>query len=129
MTELHQRAHELEHVHDKESVDYLDDLLGHPVIDPHGKLIPENHVHCRPGNVCMLSLLREGRVAVVESIAGDAENVGLEPGDRISVGPRTEKGALWTVIREDGSVLSLGHQAADAIRARILDDGSMSRGG
>lgn len=126
LTELHQRAHGLEHVHDKESVDYLDDLLGHPVIDPHGKLIPENHVYCRPGNVCVLSLLREGRVAVVESIERGAAHVGLKAGDRISVGPRTDDGAAWTVILSDGSMLSLDHHAADAVKARIIDDGSTS---
>lgn len=127
VAEIHRRAHELEHVHDKESVDYLDDLLGHPVIDPHGKLIPENHIQCRPTNVCMLSLLREGKVAVIESIGSNAETVGLKPGHRIVMGPRTDDGTVWSVIREDGLVLSLDHQTADAIQARVVeDDGSPS---
>lgn len=38
--DVHPRAHILEHVRDKRSMDYLDRLLGHPTQDPHGKEIP-----------------------------------------------------------------------------------------
>jgi ABC-type Mn2+/Zn2+ transport system permease subunit/Mn-dependent DtxR family transcriptional regulator len=38
---LHEKAHELEHVYSDDSVDYLDQLLGHPEKDPHGKDIPQ----------------------------------------------------------------------------------------
>ena len=39
--ELHERAHILEHLSDQRALDYLADLLGNPVEDPHGKPIPQ----------------------------------------------------------------------------------------
>jgi len=37
---LHPTAHQLEHISDGTTVDYLDEKLGNPHIDPHGKTIP-----------------------------------------------------------------------------------------
>ncbi len=38
--ELHPTAHQLEHISDNNTVDYLDKKLGNPVQDPHGESIP-----------------------------------------------------------------------------------------
>ena len=38
--EVHPTAHRLEHISDGNTVDYLDEKLGKPVQDPHGKSIP-----------------------------------------------------------------------------------------
>lgn len=38
--ELHPTAHQLEHISDSNTVEYLDEKLGRPVQDPHGKEIP-----------------------------------------------------------------------------------------
>ncbi|NNK96303.1 MAG: iron chelate uptake ABC transporter family permease subunit [Desulfobacterales bacterium] len=38
--QLHPTAHHLEHISDGNTVDYLDEKLGNPVQDPHGKSIP-----------------------------------------------------------------------------------------
>ncbi|MBT8346609.1 MAG: iron chelate uptake ABC transporter family permease subunit [Desulfofustis sp.] len=37
--ELHPTAHQLEHITDRSTVDYLDEKLGKPATDPHGKTI------------------------------------------------------------------------------------------
>jgi manganese/iron transport system permease protein/iron/zinc/copper transport system permease protein len=37
--ELHPTAHQLEHISDSSTVDYLDEKLGKPATDPHGKTI------------------------------------------------------------------------------------------
>ncbi|NNK57237.1 MAG: iron chelate uptake ABC transporter family permease subunit [Desulfofustis sp.] len=37
--ELHPTAHQLEHISDRSTVDYLDEKLGKPATDPHGKTI------------------------------------------------------------------------------------------
>ncbi|MFC1834276.1 iron chelate uptake ABC transporter family permease subunit [Thermodesulfobacteriota bacterium] len=116
---VHGKAHELEHVHDVESVDYLDDLLGHPLTDPHGSEIPQNYRHCIPEHVCSLSYLREGICGVIEKVTPGAESVDLTPGQSIRVGPREDGGAKWTVIGEDGKEMQLDHEAADSIMVRI----------
>lgn len=40
-SQIHERAHVLEHMGDGEAVKYLDELLGNPDTDPHGRKIPE----------------------------------------------------------------------------------------
>ncbi|AFM26947.1 metal ABC transporter permease [Desulfomonile tiedjei] len=118
--EVHQKAHELEHVHDRDSVEYLDDLLGHPIRDPHGAQIPENYVSCAAGNVCSLSILREGRTVSIESVGAEAQNSGLYPGQKVTIGPRLEDGVMWSVLLEDGKTITLSHSVADAIKGRVL---------
>lgn len=39
--EVHSTAHHLEHLHEHDTVDYLDKKLGNPKQDPHGKTIPD----------------------------------------------------------------------------------------
>lgn len=39
--DVHPTAHQLEHLNQKDTVDYLDTKLGKPKQDPHGKIIPE----------------------------------------------------------------------------------------
>jgi manganese/iron transport system permease protein/iron/zinc/copper transport system permease protein len=118
-SELHHRAHHLEHVHQPESVDYLDDLLGHPLTDPHGKEIPENDDRCAPGSLCTLSILREGRRGTVESIGPLARDSGLEIGEPVTLGPRSNAGKTWIVIRKSGDHLNISHDAADAVQVRL----------
>jgi len=114
--ELHPRAEELEHLGDKASVDYLDEKLGHPVRDPHGAEIPPEELV--PGRTTMLSLLREGTRAVVDSVVPEAATVELAPGETITVGPRRDNGATWVVIRSDETEVALNHAEADAVRVR-----------
>lgn len=119
-SEVHAKAHELEHVHDRESVDYIDDLLGHPTHDPHGSEIPETADRCSPGSLCRLSMLREGRSARVEQVLDPVAQRNLQHGDSILMGPRTEGGKLWTATRADGSGIVLDHRAADSVIVRVL---------
>lgn len=37
---VHERAHRLEHIHGAGTVEYLDQKLGQPAVDPHGRAIP-----------------------------------------------------------------------------------------
>lgn len=39
-TEIHRKAHFLEHIREDGAIEYLDNLLDHPRTDPHGKAIP-----------------------------------------------------------------------------------------
>ncbi len=117
---VHERAHRLEHVHDEETVDYLDDRLGHPLRDPHGAEIPEDFVHLVPGQQVNASLLRQGHRAVVREILPPAEETGLRPGDTIAAGPREKGGEIWTFERTDGTVVRLDHDEADAVLVELV---------
>jgi ABC-type Mn2+/Zn2+ transport system permease subunit/Mn-dependent DtxR family transcriptional regulator len=115
--DLHDQAHKLEHVHEQDSMEYLDDLLGHPVIDPHGKEIPSDP-RTTPGNVCTLSTLRENQTARVITVSPSAHNLPLREGSIVRLGPRTTDGTKWTVHLEDGATVLLDHKSADAVSVR-----------
>jgi len=118
--QLHSRAQELEHVNDKAAVDYLDDVLGHPVRDPHGKDIPEDTGAPALSDAVSLSRLREGRGAVVVAVAPPADTTGLAAGDAIRIGPRRDNDATWVAVRDDGSEATLTHAQADAVQVRLV---------
>lgn len=122
--ELHEMAHQLEHVHDEDAVDYLDDKLGHPLTDPHGAVIPEDFVHLVPGAIVPSSLLREGHRGIVEEVdrVGDAITVDLQPGDELLAGPRSDDEREWSFFVNDREQpIRLDHEAADAVRVQLLD--------
>lgn len=119
--QLHDRAHKLEHLNDEETIDYLDDKLGHPILDPHGSEIPEDFVHIEGEGAFKASLLREGRTAIVKSIGATKQPVRLNTGDQIVAGPRTAEGTIWNFVLPDGSKLSLDHEDADAIQVDVVE--------
>lgn len=122
---LHDRAHRLEHVHDEETVDYLDDKLGHPLRDPHGAEIPEDFEHLVPGEEVRASLLRSGHRAVITRV-GEVDDASLDRlavGAEIVAGERSADEALWTLVLPTGERVELDHRAADAVTVRLLGQG------
>ncbi len=116
--DLHSRAHELEHVHDSGVMAYLDDLLEHPVRDPHGKEIPQAAEACEPDAVLPVSLLRAGQLCEVYAVSEDAAGLGLMPGEELAMLPRSEDGKTWRIRRADGGELDLDHTQADSLKVR-----------
>lgn len=115
--ELHPRAHKLEHVRDAATVDYLDDLLGHPATDPHGSEIPQDP-DLVPGGLATLSMLREGMTALV---IREPVEMDLEAGDRVTALPR--KDGYWRVYVESAKGVarerSFTHAEADAVVVQL----------
>lgn len=116
---LHAQAHVLEHVHDEATVDYLDDKLGHPLVDPHGSEIPEDFVHLVPGAEVRAALLREGRTAVVVKVDAAASHTSLLPGQKLIAGPREDQEQKWSFKLPDGRVVFLDHHEADAVHVKL----------
>lgn len=123
-SDLHRRAHELEHVNDEATVDYLDDKLGHPLRDPHGSEIPQDVVHFVPGAVLSAAQLREGHEATVEMVGPSAAAMGVVKGMRITAGPRIGDGQVWTFGLPSGTNVQLDHRATDSILVRLDDSPS-----
>lgn len=118
--ELHDRAHQLEHLNDEDAVDYLDDKLGHPIVDPHGSVIPEDQVHLESGAIIQASFLRKGRSGVVTRLETAAKNKGLRVDMNVIAGPRQEDGAKWQLILPQGQgKILLTHDEADAVWVRL----------
>jgi len=121
--DLHPRAHQLEHRHDPSAVEYIDDLLGHPIRDPHAQEIPSDISRFEAGDLMAVSMLREGNQGLVEEILPPAAGLPLSPGTRIEVGPRQDDSRTWVVRLEDGTQLRLDHAQADAVLVRSAGGG------
>lgn len=121
-SELHLRAHQLEHITDQTTMDYLDDRLGHPWIDPHGSVIPADRLP--QGKICTLSVLREGAEAEIQFLQPTAAAIGLQVGQRIHVGPRMEGADSWTIDVVGGTSYRLNHEQADGITVRLIRSAS-----
>ena len=119
--EIHDRAHRLEHISDPATVEYLDDKLGHPLTDPHGSSIPADEQVLSPGQSVMVSLMREGQRARIESVGAKAAGTGLELGMLVTIGPRSLDGEVWTVEPDGGSAIELSHEQADRIIAALVE--------
>ena len=118
--EIHDIAHELEHIHDPEAVSYLDDLLVHPTTDPHGREIPEHRNCTVQGGKIPLCLARSGRRGIVENAPESALAKGLNNGDMILLKKR--RGDLWVIETSGGREINLNHDEADAIVLNVTDE-------
>ncbi|QEG21246.1 iron chelate uptake ABC transporter family permease subunit [Mariniblastus fucicola] len=118
-TEIHGKAHQLEHISDQATVEYLDDKLGHPLTDPHGSNIPTD-VRKRDGLI-MASLLRKGHQAKVVRIKKLAKKFGLSQGEVITMAARRNDGETWVMVTPSGTEIELTHDEADAILVEFVD--------
>jgi manganese/iron transport system permease protein/iron/zinc/copper transport system permease protein len=119
--ELHEKAHQLEHISDRATVDYLDDKLGHPIADPHGSEIPVDQTADSAEVLC--SVLRDGDRAEIVQVGSVAKSTNLQAGALIEMGPRLENGKIWQVRLPDGSTCQLNHDQADAVTVKFLKNG------
>lgn len=119
--DLHRRADELEHVNDDRAVDYLDDKLGHPLVDPHGAEIPVDGKRIIAGAIVRVSMLREGHQAIVRRLGPSTNTSLLALGQSIRVGPRRPDHSTWTVELPDGEIASLDHRQADDVLVELRD--------
>ncbi|MEM9940666.1 MAG: iron chelate uptake ABC transporter family permease subunit [Planctomycetota bacterium] len=114
-TEIHQKAHKLEHISDQQFVEYLDDKLGHPLTDPHGSQIPVNSKLKGARQLFVSSLLRKGDKAIVKDLLPVAGDLNVKVGQSIEAGDRADNGLVWTFVLDDGRTLMLNHEQADGV--------------
>ena len=117
--EIHRKAHQLEHISDEATVDYLDDKLGHPLTDPHGSEIPAD-IAVGGNQQFRASLLRAGDRAEICSISTSIGVITLEVGDQVVAGQRSEDGNTW-ILKNGERTISLSHEQADEILVRLVD--------
>ncbi len=113
---IHEQAHELEHLNEPAAIEYLDHVLGHPEVDPQGKIIPRS-IEQVSGKIWLSEMIC-GTSGVVCSIESAVNETGLRIGDRITLGPRCDGGRGWIAIRDEEE-LTLTHEQADAVLIEI----------
>lgn len=66
--ELHEDADLLEHISSDKLIERLDAFLGHPTVDPHGDIIPNQEGETAPVNNRPLAEFKEGDVVTVKQV-------------------------------------------------------------
>ena len=120
-SEVHDEAEQLEHVVSDEVISRMDELLGHPTIDPHGEPIPSSDGYLPTRALQLLSFCKQGECVSIARIGDQdtsflkfAEDNGLMLGAVVEVTNRNETANSIT-IRTDNKELVLGLAAAGRI--------------
>ena len=126
-SEVHAEAEHLEHAVSERVIDRIDELLGHPAVDPHGDPIPNAAGVVREPDFPSLLLCPLGRRARVERVSDQSaeflrlvERSGLVPGSVLSVEARDETAETVRLRLESGGEVSLGWRAAGKILVQPL---------
>ncbi|MCW7754921.1 metal ABC transporter permease [Desulfobotulus sp. H1] len=111
---IHEKAHELEHIHDPDVLKNLDDLLGHPMTDPHGSEIPQDPCLHKKGFLFSSSLLRPGQQARVRTVP-DSLSDQIREDMGLFLHARDKDGEKWEFLLPSGEPFVLDHASADAL--------------
>ena len=125
--EVHDEAEKLEHVVSERLIERMDEMLGHPEVDPHGDPIPnaEGVVTHRELNsllTCPLGVpLTVTRVADQDaSFLRFLEHSHLKPGQELRVESRDEAADSVKVRCKDADPLTIGARAASKLLVEVL---------
>jgi manganese/iron transport system permease protein/iron/zinc/copper transport system permease protein len=115
MDDVHKLAEQLEHLDRRDSVEYLDHRLGHPLTDPHGSEIP------RPRQMMVSTMAPGCHANVTALVNGAGRSTGLATSERIQLTDRADDAERFTITRADGSELVLTHAQADAVQVQNVE--------
>jgi len=135
---VHPTAETVEHLLSEQLVERVDDVLGHPVTDPHGAPIPRSPVADGTAGNFTLSKLRVGDcarvVGLVDLAAGTTAvatasvpaapkvaALGLTLGQTFEVIEHQSAPPLWTVTLDDGRQCAVPHELADLVLVQIVE--------
>jgi len=121
-SEVHAEAERLEHAVSDSLIERMDEMLGHPEVDPHGDPIPTAGGEVRQDELSSLLTCATGTPVRVARVADQqpeflqlVEREGLKPGSRLRVEARDRAADTVVLQRPDGERLSLGFRAASKI--------------
>lgn len=124
--EVHEEAEQLEHVVSDRLIERIDDMLGHPEVDPHGDPIPS-----REGEIArrdldtLLSCPLNTRVTVMRVTDQDAaflrfiESNDLKPGQSIEVEARDEVSDSVRLKLRGDQRMTIGMRAASKLLVEV----------
>jgi DtxR family Mn-dependent transcriptional regulator len=121
-SEVHGEADRLEHAVSDRLIERIDEMLGHPAVDPHGDPIPTVGGDLAPAPHEALAELEVGRTGHVARIADQepgflrlVERLGLRPGTKVKVVARDEDADTLEIQVGRGAKARLGFRAAAKI--------------
>jgi len=120
--EVHDEAEQLEHVVSERLIERIDEMLGHPAVDPHGDPIPSARGAVPAPARPRLSDAPVGKPLRVARIADQSaeflrlvERLGLKPGSEVEVRARDAAADTLVLRVESGGESPLGLHAAARI--------------
>jgi DtxR family Mn-dependent transcriptional regulator len=121
-SEVHPEAERLEHAVSDRLIERMDEMLGHPAVDPHGDPIPDAHGRVEEPVLPSLAVCPLGALVQVARVGDQSreflllvERRRLKPGSRLAVESRDEAADTVDLRLESGERLSLGYRAASKI--------------
>jgi DtxR family Mn-dependent transcriptional regulator len=121
-SEVHEQAEVLEHAVSESLIERIDEMLGHPTVDPHGDPIPTAGGDIEEPDLPSLLTWPVGRPLSIARVTDQRteflqllEKNGLMPGRRAEIESRDELTETVRVRPENGPSLQLGFQAATRI--------------
>jgi DtxR family Mn-dependent transcriptional regulator len=125
--EVHDEAEKLEHVVSERLIERIDDMLGHPEVDPHGDPIPDAEgvvahralhslLTCPVGVPLSVTRVTDQDAAFLRFL----EQSQLKPGQHLLVEARDEAADSVRVQRPDGDPLTIGTRAASKLLVEVL---------
>lgn len=128
-TEVHQEAEHLEHAVSDRIIQRMDEMLGHPSVDPHGDPIPDAEgvveepdlpslLHCPLDVPLRVARIRDQSVEFLQLV----ERRGLKLDSRLWVVSRSEPADTVELRLGDDRELSLGFRAASKILVRPVEE-------
>jgi len=119
---VHPEAERLEHVVSDTLIERMDEMLGHPSVDPHGDPIPDASGAVQEVELVNLLFCSVGGRLEVGRVTDQSPDYlrflkrqGIRPGVGLEVVSRTEAADTVELKVEDGRVVSLGYRAASKI--------------
>jgi DtxR family transcriptional regulator, Mn-dependent transcriptional regulator len=124
--EVHDEAELLEHVVSDRLIERMDDMLGHPQVDPHGDPIPDAEGVVKTQQAQTLLTCPVGtRVTVARIIDQDkrflrfVENHDLKPGESVEVEERDEAADSVRLRGRDNRRITIGTRAASKLLVQV----------
>jgi DtxR family Mn-dependent transcriptional regulator len=124
--EVHDDAEQLEHVVSDRLIERMDDMLGHPEVDPHGDPIPDPQGTIKPQNAqSLMTCPLNTRVTVTRVVDQDRlflrfiESHHLKPGESIEVEARDAAADSVRVRGKNEQRITIGTRAASKLLVQI----------
>ncbi|MHC4948779.1 MAG: metal-dependent transcriptional regulator [Planctomycetota bacterium] len=125
-SEVHQEADRLEHAISAKLLDRIDELLGHPSVDPHGDPIPDARgrireparrrlADCPPGTTCRIARVTDQDEPFLRFV----DRHDLRPGRRIEVLSRDDDADAMVVRPHRGRAITMGGTAAGKLLVEV----------
>lgn len=126
--EVHEVAEQIEHIHAPKFFERMDEMLGHPTIDPHGSPIPDNQGRmkefsyvplstCKPGQTVQLTALTNSSTEFLEFLNSRKLALGTE----LKVLSREAYDLSLVVSYENHPQETLSEKVSERLLVRVLE--------